>query len=177
MHHFHLVLFSFGKQHCWETWMAQSIYRLVIIEFFFVTCLGSMLRFIRFLIYKYLWQNIGISEFSISRGCIGLIFNQTLLWIGIFFSPPLAAVIILKMMATFYLKVICLFQCDFFKHSIFDTSEQKITLFPIQKVVLINCCKPPSKHWRSSQTYTLFLSMLFVSVTIVIVISLYILTQ
>lgn len=34
-----------------------------------------------------------------------MIFNQTLLWVGIFFSPPLAAVIVVKMMATFYLKV------------------------------------------------------------------------
>lgn len=47
----------------------------------------------------------------------------------------------------------------------------------LQKIVLINFCKPPSKLWRSSQTFTLFLAMMFVSLTIVIVISLYILTQ
>lgn len=74
-------------------------------------CIGSIFRLIRFLIYKYVWNKIGLSEFNISRGCLGLIFNQTLLWIGIFFSPPLAAVIILKMIATFYLKV-CIEICD-----------------------------------------------------------------
>lgn len=90
---------------CWETWIAQNIYRLIIIEFIFVVCIGSIFRLIRFSIYKYVWSGIGLSEFNISRGCLGLIFNQTLLWIGIFFSPLLAAVIVLKMIATFYLKV------------------------------------------------------------------------
>lgn len=80
---------------------------MIIADFFIIVCGGSILRYSRYLIYKYLWKTIGISEFNISRGCIGLIFNQTLLWIGIFFSPPLAAVIVLKMMVTFYLKVCC----------------------------------------------------------------------
>ncbi|XP_031627951.1 transmembrane channel-like protein 5 [Contarinia nasturtii] len=138
-----------GEKNCWETYFAQCIYRLILIEFVIVVCIGSVFRLIRFLIYKHLWSNIGLSEFNISRGCLALIFNQTLLWIGIFFSPPLAAVIVLKMVATFYLK----------------------------KMVLINFCKPPSKLWRSSQTFTLFLAMIFVSLTIVIVIALYVLTQ
>lgn len=98
---------------CWETWMAQNIYRLIIIEFMIVVCLGSIYRFIRFLIYKHLWANIGLSEFNISRGCLGLIFNQTLLSIGIFFSPPLAAIILLKMIVTFYLKVFYSFNIQF----------------------------------------------------------------
>lgn len=93
------------SQKCWETWIAQNIYRLIVIEFILVVCIGSIFRLIRFLVYKYVWNKIGLSEFNISRGCLGLIFNQTLLWIGIFFSPPLAAVIVLKMIVTFYLKV------------------------------------------------------------------------
>ncbi|XP_055296530.1 transmembrane channel-like protein 7 [Sitodiplosis mosellana] len=142
-------LSNVDEKKCWETWIAQNIYRLIVIEFMFVVCIGTIFRLIRFLVYKYVWSWIGLSEFNISRGCLGLIFNQTLLWIGIFFSPPLSAVIVLKMIVTFYLK----------------------------KLVLINFCKPPSKLWRSSQTFTLFLAMMFVSLTIVIVIYFYILTQ
>lgn len=101
-----LLKFSINSQKCWETWIAQNIYRLIVIDFVIVVFLGSIWRSIRFFIYKFLWRRIGISEFNISRGSLGLIFNQTLLWIGIFFSPPLAAIIVLKMIATFYLKVI-----------------------------------------------------------------------
>lgn len=96
---------SYFPQNCWETWIAQNIYRLIVIDFAIVVFLGSLWRSVRFFIYKFVWNGIGVSEFNISRGCLGLIFNQTLLWIGIFFSPPLAAMIVLKMIATFYLKV------------------------------------------------------------------------
>lgn len=46
-----------------------------------------------------------------------------------------------------------------------------------QKIVLIRFCKSPSKLWRSSQTFTLFLAMTFVSLTIVIATLLFVLTQ
>lgn len=85
--------------------IAQKIYRLIMIDFLFVACIGSALRSLRFFIYRFIWKPIDMSEFNISRGCLGLIFNQTLLWMGLFFSPPLAAVVILKMIATFYIKV------------------------------------------------------------------------
>lgn len=136
-------------QACWESTIGQRVFRLVVIEFLFVGCIGPALRAMRFIIYRFLWANIGLSEFNISSGSLGLILNQTLLWIGLFFAPVLAGAIVLKMIATFYIK----------------------------KFVLIYFSKPPSKLWRSSQTYTLFLAMVFVSLTIVIVILLYVLTQ
>lgn len=168
-----LIEAIFSVQKCWETWIAQNIYRLIVIDFLFAIFLGSLFRSIRFFIFKFVWRGIGMSEFNISRGCLGLIFNQTLLWVGIFFSPPLAAIIILKMIATFYLKVI---QRYVFRKARRNFSKL-FSNFQFQKVVLINFCEPPSKLWRSSQTFTLFLAMMFVSLTIVIVISLYVLTQ
>lgn len=38
-------------------------------------------------------------------GSLSLIFNQSLLWIGLLFSPLLAAVVSIKMVLTFYIKV------------------------------------------------------------------------
>lgn len=57
-------------------------------------------------LYRYVWSKIGIPEFDISRGSLGLVFNQTLLWVGLLFSPPLAGIVAIKMIITFYLKVI-----------------------------------------------------------------------
>lgn len=140
---------SIFEQKCWETTIGQRVFRLVVIEFIFVGCLGPALRAIRFIVYKFLWADIGLSEFNISSGSLGLIFNQTLLWIGLFFAPVLAGAIVLKMIITFYIK----------------------------KIVLIYFSKAPSKLWRSAQTYTLFMAMIFVSLTIMIVMLLYVLTQ
>lgn len=54
---------------------------------------------------RFCWEKVGLPEFDISRGSLGLIFNQTLLWVGLLFSPPLVVMITIKMMFTFYLKV------------------------------------------------------------------------
>lgn len=99
--------------------------------------------------YRYIWPKIGLPEFDISRGSLSLIFNQTLLWVGLLFSPPLAVIITIKMIITFYLK----------------------------KTTLIYFCKPPSKLWRSAQTSTLFLVMVFVSLLGVVIVHGYIITQ
>lgn len=92
-------------QQCWETAIGQEIYRFVIIDFLLVGCGGALIHLNRFLIHKFVWHKIGLPEFNISRASLGLIFNQTLLWIGLFFSPILGVVLIVKMIIVFYLKV------------------------------------------------------------------------
>lgn len=95
----------FSSQQCWENAIGQEIYRFVIIDFLLVGCAGALYHLNRFLIYKYVWPKVGLPEFNISRASLGLIFNQTLLWIGLFFSPILGVVLIVKMIIVFYLKV------------------------------------------------------------------------
>lgn len=130
-------------QECWETAIGQKVYRLIIIDFLIVTVFGAVLRCIRFIIYRFVWKPIGISSFNISHGCLGLILNQTLLWIGLFFSPLLAAVIILKMIATFYLKVIHKhISIDSYYYLKFEVcSFISMLNFCQQKIVLIRFCK------------------------------------
>lgn len=101
---FLLLSFAWAQQ-CWETAIGQEIYRFVIIDFLLVGCVGALYHLIRFALCKYVWPQIGLPEFSISRSSLGLIFNQTLLWIGLFFSPILGAILIIKMILIFYLRV------------------------------------------------------------------------
>lgn len=97
--------FPIRQNECWETAIGQEIYRFVIIDFLLVTCGGALMHVARYLIYKYVWSSVGQPEFNISRGSLGLIFNQSLLWIGLFFSPLLALVLLVKMVVVFHLKV------------------------------------------------------------------------
>lgn len=92
-------------QVCWETAIGQDIYRFIIINFILVDLFGAIFFLIRFLIYKFISKSIGLPEFSISRSSLTLVFNQSFLWIGLFFSPFLATLMIGKMIVTFYLKV------------------------------------------------------------------------
>lgn len=119
---------------------------------------------------RFFYKDLGLPEFDIARGSLGLVFNQTLLWFGVFFSPPLAAIVTGKMVLTFYIKVsptivrsplICFCLSGFFP----------------QKTTLIYFCKPPSKLWRSAQTSTLFLAMIFLSLLGAVVALGYIITQ
>lgn len=133
---------------CWETSIGQEIYRLVLIDFFTTTIGASVIQACRlFLSMK--WPKVGVSEFDISRGTLGLVFNQTLLWVGLLFSPMLATIVLIKMFLTFYIK----------------------------KLSLIYLCKAPKRMWRAAQTQTLYLIMIFVSLMGVIITHSYVITQ
>jgi hypothetical protein len=50
------------------------------------------------------WRKIGVPEFDIARNTLNIIYSQTLFFVGLYFSPLLAFVIILKMFVTFYVR-------------------------------------------------------------------------
>jgi len=51
-----------------------------------------------------IWEKIGVPEFDIARSTLNIIYNQTLFFVGFYFSPLLALVITLKMFITFYIR-------------------------------------------------------------------------
>nr|XP_020451663.1 transmembrane channel-like protein 5 [Monopterus albus] len=113
---------------CWESMVGQALYRLVIVDFLFLM-LGSF--FGEFL--SKLLPHVGIPEFDVARNVLELIYAQTLAWIGIYFSPLLPAIQILKFFILFYLK----------------------------KVSLTHNCQPPRRIGRAAQMQTIFIAVLF----------------
>ena len=51
-------------------------------------------------------KKIGRQEFDIPKNVLDLIYGQILLWLGTFFSPLLPAIIVIKNLATFYIKLV-----------------------------------------------------------------------
>lgn len=134
---------------CWETHIGQEIYRLVVVDFM-VFVLGAFVwNALRWMVWRWLWSTVGRPEFDIARGSLGLVFNQMLLWIGILYAPAMAALVAIKMALTFYVK---------------ETS-------------LMYLCRPVTTMWRSAQTMTLFLVMVFVSLLAVITTNGFIITR
>jgi hypothetical protein len=116
---------------CWQTRLAQEIYRLIILDLFvsiFGVFLIQAVRSSRLLRKKF-----GAPTFDIAHNTLNLIYNQSLFWLVHYLSPPISLVIIVKLLLTFYLK-----KCE-----------------------LLTYCEPPSKFWRAAQTQTLFLALTF----------------
>nr|CAD7432069.1 unnamed protein product [Timema monikensis] len=95
------------------------------------------------------WKRLGAPEFDVARNTLNLIYNQTLFFVGFYFSPLLAAVIVIKMFIMFY----------------------------IRKVGVLRNCVPSHRTWRAAQTQTLFLGLAFLSSLGVIILLVYIMTK
>lgn len=128
-----IVAESTDRTKCWETLVGEDIYRLIMFDFIF-SLLGSFFgEFMRRIIGIKCCKKLGMPEFDIARNVLDLIYAQTLAWIGIFFSPLLPVIQILKLFIIFYVK----------------------------KVSLMMNCVPPRRAWRASQMTTVFIFLLF----------------
>lgn len=116
------------KDECWETSLGQEFYRLLIMDFIIglVMHLGT---FIVSLISKR--TAINLWEFNIGRYTVHLIYNQTLLWAGLFFCPLIPLIVVIKIVIMFY----------------------------IQKFILLRCLNPDDNPWRAAQAETVYLAL------------------
>ncbi|XP_030646564.1 transmembrane channel-like protein 5 isoform X1 [Chanos chanos] len=118
---------------CWESYVGQSVYRLVIVDFIF-SLFGSFFgEFLRNIIGTKLIPSLGVPEFDIATNVLDLINAQTLAWIGIYFSPLLPVIQFIKLFLIFYLK----------------------------KVSLSMNCQVPRQSGRAAQMQTVYIALLF----------------
>ncbi|KAK2829016.1 hypothetical protein Q7C36_017006 [Tachysurus vachellii] len=118
---------------CWESFVGQSVYRLVLVDFIFCL-LGSFFgEFLRNIIGKKCFRSLGVPEFDIATNVLNLIYAQTLAWIGIYFSPLLPILQVIKLFIIFYVK----------------------------RVSLSMNCQPPKHIGRAAQMHTVYIALLF----------------
>ncbi|KAF5918354.1 hypothetical protein HPG69_011794 [Diceros bicornis minor] len=128
-----LNMVALAGEECWETFIGQEIYRLLLMDFVFSLADSFLGEFLRRIIGMRFFTSLGLQEFDIARNVLELIYAQTLVWIGTFFCPLLP-----------FIQMIALF-----------------IMFYVKNISLIVNFQPPSKAWRASQMMTVFIFLLF----------------
>ncbi|XP_023230922.1 transmembrane channel-like protein 7 isoform X1 [Centruroides sculpturatus] len=93
---------------CWETYVGQQIYKLSLLDFVVVLITTFLIGFPRKLLVTKikckLLQFIGKEEFDISQNVLGLVYSQTLCWLGAFYCPILPLLSVIKYFIFYYVK-------------------------------------------------------------------------
>ncbi|ELT96458.1 hypothetical protein CAPTEDRAFT_150917 [Capitella teleta] len=131
---------SMVRDCCWETYVGQQIYKLVIVDFFVVVAITFFVEFPRKLtVDKFsevkVVKMVGRQEFDIPKNVLDIVYSQTLCWIGTFFCPLIAIITVMKFFIFFYVK----------------------------KLTLLKNCIPASRTYRASKSSYFFMSVLMVS--------------
>ncbi|XP_047385151.1 transmembrane channel-like protein 4 isoform X3 [Sciurus carolinensis] len=100
--------YNYKELPCWETRMGQEMYKLLIFDLLSGLALTLLIQFPRKIICGFcpgmLGRVAGTQEFQVPDEVLGLIYAQTVVWVGSFFSPLLPLLNTVKFLLLFYLK-------------------------------------------------------------------------
>nr|KAF6442603.1 transmembrane channel like 7 [Rousettus aegyptiacus] len=131
---------------CWETQVGQEMYKLMIFDLIIILAVTLFVDFPRKLLVTYcsswkLMQCWGQQEFAIPDNVLGIVYGQTICWIGAFFSPLLPAIATLKFIIIFYVK----------------------------EMSLIHTCRPSPRQFRASNSNFFFLLVLLIGLCLAVI--------
>ncbi|XP_044614841.2 voltage-gated chloride channel TMC4 [Equus asinus] len=134
--------YNYEEIPCWETRVGQEMYKLLIFDLLTGVAISLFIQFPRKLFSALcpgaLGRMVGTQEFQVPDEVLGLIYAQTVVWVGSFFCPLLPLLNTVKFLLLFYLK----------KHTLFST------------------CSPASRTFRASTANFFFPLVLLLGLAI-----------
>ncbi|KAJ8959361.1 hypothetical protein NQ318_022047 [Aromia moschata] len=124
---------------CWETFVGQQIFKLLLTDFGTHIVITFVINFIRSLLAKHIDNKfikfIGDQTFDLPKHALDIVYTQTLCWFGMFYAP------LLSLMATIIF----------------------LLLFYIKKFACLVNCTPSPIIYRASRSNSMFMVVLLVS--------------
>ncbi|KAI5703961.1 transmembrane channel-like protein 7 isoform X2 [Diaphorina citri] len=97
---------------CWESYVGQQIYKLIISDVLLQVFLTFFLHFPRSFLYKHLHCSSLRQEFLLFQHYLDLVYLQLLGFLGIFYAPFLPLLLCLLLFILFYVKKFaCIYNC------------------------------------------------------------------
>ncbi|KAI5930067.1 voltage-gated chloride channel TMC4 isoform X1 [Manis javanica] len=105
--------YNYKELPCWETRLGQEMYKLLLFDLLTGVAVMLLIQFPRKLLCGLcpgaLGRTLGTQEFQVPDEVLGLIYAQTVVWVGSFFCPLLPLLNTAKFLLLFYLKKLTLF--------------------------------------------------------------------
>ncbi|XP_060579899.1 transmembrane channel-like protein 1, partial [Ruditapes philippinarum] len=123
---------------CWENEVGEEVFKVVLVDLGILFAVGIL-----FHLHRALWVNctckmIGYSKFDVVSSVLDVVYGQCLVWLGLYFSPLLAAISVFKLIIVFYFRYL------------------------IAKVAMV----PPQQLFRASSTGNFYLALLLLNLFI-----------
>nr|XP_025841104.1 transmembrane channel-like protein 4 [Vulpes vulpes] len=105
--------YNYKELPCWETRLGQEMYKLLLFDLLTGVAVMLLIQFPRKLLCGLcpgaLGRVVGTQEFQVPDEVLGLIYAQTVVWVGSFFCPLLPLLNTAKFLLLFYFKKFTLF--------------------------------------------------------------------
>lgn len=136
---------NYGALQCWETFVGQQFYKLLVVDFVTHVFVTLFINFPRAMMARHINSRftrfIGEQEFELSKHVLDIVYSQTICWLGTFYSPFIPATAVVLHFGMFYVKK---FAC------------------------LINS-KPSAILYRASRSNSLFMLVLLLSYVLAVI--------
>ncbi|XP_012227953.2 transmembrane channel-like protein [Linepithema humile] len=157
---------------CWETMFGQELAKITVMDLI-LTILSTLsvdffrAVFVRFMNNCWCWdlekQFPQYGDFKIAENILYLVHNQGIIWMGMFFSPGLTALNLLKLVILMYLRSWAVLTCNVPHEVVFRASRSNNFYYALLLTMLFLCVLPvgyaivwvePSWHCGPFSGYT-----------------------
>ncbi|XP_076452012.1 transmembrane channel-like protein 3 [Babylonia areolata] len=109
---------------CWENEVGEEVLKVILIDLGQILLTTLLLDYLRAALIKSgNCTKLGYREFTVASEVLDLIYGQSLVWLGLFFSPLLAAVGCVKLVVLFYFSYVTARLCKVPPRRVFRASR------------------------------------------------------
>ncbi|KAH1004101.1 hypothetical protein HUJ04_003903 [Dendroctonus ponderosae] len=131
---------------CWETMFGQELIKLTVMDLIVTGLSILMMDFFRFMNRCWCWdleKNFPqYGDFKVAENILHLVNNQGMVWMGMFFSPGLVVLNVIKLFILMYLRTWAVLTCNVPHEIIFRASRSNNFYYGLLLMMLFLCVLP-----------------------------------